>query len=870
MGSGASTSFTSQSAPAPDTAPIASTATPQHATASETRSAEPIGRQGSRRGAPSLPMKRKRNGGRGDRKKRDNRKSQLDPNYVEEDERQSAAFADYYRTQAILNADELNALLTVLASPLPSSFRVVARGALGDQILAQLRGPLAEPFANVPGARAPAPIDWVPGGRAWIVSAPRQMLRRDNLLAPFHRFLVATTELGGVCRQEAVSMVPPLLLGARQGDAVIDLCAAPGSKTGQIIEALRLGDGSSLARPGLIIANDADIKRCWMLAHQLKRFGASQLVVTHHDAQFFPKVRLFDRVLCDVPCSGDGTLRKAPDIWRRWNSGMGMGLHRLQVSILFRGIELLKPGGRLVYSTCSFNPIENEAVVAAALLKFGPEIIELVDVSDQLPELKRRRGVKEWKVPNLSGESVPRRSQNGEADTIGASNHEKPTGEELGQLCIDEVKSLSGKVEIEKSPLPGWYTSYNQVRMRRRRKVVRTMFPPTKEQFESGLCPLERCWRLVPIDQDTGGFFVAVFHKKLSAASGKNKVGVSADNAVQKEREEEIREMKKKTSAVGDTDGAVRLDNKASEADVAENEKNAVQKEGEDELREMKDETSAKGDTDSKTSKAEVVNEKNWSNSKSGKAGRTASRLITDDPLIGVENLNLETLLEIADYFGLNREECRQCLMTRGGDGNTFKKVVLVSPTVREVLRLSLGAAEANALGSSVRRGRLRVVHAGVTMLERTSRRDCQCPFRIVSDGACTLAACMQKRVVCIGGTDFAKLVNTQSLQISTMSQRSARRDMDALSSGSTLVVDKKDGEIGVVWKARHSIALLIGKMERSALAQRVAALESGRGAHGDASNGDVTMLGTREGRGEAGGAKGSNERGEAGRGAAD
>ena len=57
---------------------------------------------------------------------------------------------------------------------------------------------------------------------------------------------------------------------------------------------------------------------------------------------------------------GDGTLRKAPDLWRRWNDGLAIGVHRMQLHILLRGLQMLKPGGRLVYSTCSMNPIEDE------------------------------------------------------------------------------------------------------------------------------------------------------------------------------------------------------------------------------------------------------------------------------------------------------------------------------------------------------------------------------------------------------------------------------------------------------------------------------------------------------------------------------
>ena len=88
----------------------------------------------------------------------------------------------------------------------------------------------------------------------------------------------------------------------------------------------------------------------------------------------------FDRILCDVPCSGDGTLRKNFTLWKNFNSHMGHALHPLQLEILERAFALLKKGGRLVYSTCTFNPIEDEAVVAAALSRHIKQI-ELVDVS---------------------------------------------------------------------------------------------------------------------------------------------------------------------------------------------------------------------------------------------------------------------------------------------------------------------------------------------------------------------------------------------------------------------------------------------------------------------------------------------------------
>jgi hypothetical protein len=89
-------------------------------------------------------------------------------------------------------------------------------------------------------------------------------------------------------------------------------------------------------------------------------------------------------------------MRKNTVIWRRWSPVDGNGLHNLQLRILLRAMELLKPGGRLVYSTCSFNPIENEAVVSAALNK--NRAFEIVDVAADLPILNRRPGMTSWKA----------------------------------------------------------------------------------------------------------------------------------------------------------------------------------------------------------------------------------------------------------------------------------------------------------------------------------------------------------------------------------------------------------------------------------------------------------------------------------------
>jgi len=138
------------------------------------------------------------------------------------------------------------------------------------------------------------------------------------------------------------------------------MCAAPGSKTAQLLEALHtLPDSNSDSEaqtisipPGLVIANDADAKRTHLLIHQSARLPSPALMVTNLDASSYPGIKvpervmrgtgkgekmvnlLFDRILCDVPCSGDGTIRKNMGIWKSWNPMDGNGLHRC-VSLFF-------------------------------------------------------------------------------------------------------------------------------------------------------------------------------------------------------------------------------------------------------------------------------------------------------------------------------------------------------------------------------------------------------------------------------------------------------------------------------------------------------------------------------------------------------
>ena len=474
------------------------------------------------------------------RQKRENGEGDYPPAHVINSE----AFESYYRESGVVPEEEWDAFIGTLREPLGVSFRITGhhedpsstslRNYMEKAHIAHLGGLVMDDQPVPP----PYPIAWYPGRMAWRFDVSRSTLRGKGALknddspaartlASFHNFLMIETELGAISRQEEVSMVPPRMLDVQPGMVVADLCAAPGSKTQQLIEAINppnpvasmaeppsaasasdaldgsaeskleatladsAGGASAVAQPkrshgpsGLVIANDMDYRRCHLLVHQAKRLNSPALIVTNHDGTMLPtrmglslegvggahdKTLRFDRVLCDVPCSGDGTLRKAPDLWRRWHDGLATGVHRAQMNILTRGLLMLKPGGKLVYSTCSMNPLEDEAVVSHALRELGTSQYELVDSTEELPALKRRAGRDTWRV---------------RADGV-------------------------------------WYETYEAVppKVASSRKLSPSMFALPAEELRA--MHIDRCMRVLPHDQDTGGFFIAVLRRIDSPTADK-------------------------------------------------------------------------------------------------------------------------------------------------------------------------------------------------------------------------------------------------------------------------------------------------------------------------------------------------------------
>jgi 16S rRNA (cytosine967-C5)-methyltransferase len=166
---------------------------------------------------------------------------------------------------------------------------------------------------------------------------------------------------GKISIQDEASQAIPLLLGVRSGDRVLDLCAAPGGKTPVLVRA---------AGPhGLIVAADRHAHRLRAMREQFERLGLAGAHLVEVDAANALPFRIeFDGILVDAPCSGTGTLARHPEIRWRLRPERLAEFHRLQVAMLVAALARLAPGGRLVYSTCSLEPEENEDVAAEALL----------------------------------------------------------------------------------------------------------------------------------------------------------------------------------------------------------------------------------------------------------------------------------------------------------------------------------------------------------------------------------------------------------------------------------------------------------------------------------------------------------------------
>ncbi|HCT91968.1 MAG TPA: SAM-dependent methyltransferase [Lachnospiraceae bacterium] len=185
--------------------------------------------------------------------------------------------------------------------------------------------------------------------------------------------------------QEPSAMAPASRLEVRPGERVLDLCAAPGGKSTEL--------GAQLKGQGILVSNDISGSRMKGLLKNIEMFGVANAFLTNEDperlARCFPEY--FDKILVDAPCSGEGMFRKEPAMVGAWTPEKPRVCAGMQMKILDEAVKMLRPGGKLLYSTCTFAPVENEGSISRILERW-PEL----EPEDMLPCEGFAPGIPEW------------------------------------------------------------------------------------------------------------------------------------------------------------------------------------------------------------------------------------------------------------------------------------------------------------------------------------------------------------------------------------------------------------------------------------------------------------------------------------------
>ncbi|VVB83276.1 tRNA (cytosine(49)-C(5))-methyltransferase [uncultured archaeon] len=227
--------------------------------------------------------------------------------------------------------------------------------------------------------------------KGWKIKIPfekyPEIMIVESELAPGELGRAIEHLLGYYYIQEIASMLPVLVLNPKPNERILDLCASPGSKTTQI--------AARMENTGLLIANEVKFGRIKILAANTERCGVMNVIMTRKDGialckRFKDENFLFDKILLDAPCSGEGTIRSTPRTLEMWNINTIKLLSNLQKSLIASAIEILKPHGELVYSTCTHAPEEDEEIVDFALKNFNVEVEKI-----ELP-LKISPGITKW------------------------------------------------------------------------------------------------------------------------------------------------------------------------------------------------------------------------------------------------------------------------------------------------------------------------------------------------------------------------------------------------------------------------------------------------------------------------------------------
>uniref|UniRef100_A0AAX7TAV7 tRNA (cytosine(34)-C(5))-methyltransferase n=1 Tax=Astatotilapia calliptera TaxID=8154 RepID=A0AAX7TAV7_ASTCA len=602
--------------------------------------------------------------------------------------KENKLFENYYKELGLVPEGEFEQFMEAMREPLPATIRITGYKSHAKEILHCLKEKYFKDIQEleIDGQKieAPQPLSWYPDEQAWHTNMSRKIIRKSPLLEKFHQFLVSETESGNISRQEAVSMIPPLLLKIEPHHKILDMCAAPGSKTAQLIEMLH-ADMDVPFPEGFVIANDVDNKRCYLLVHQAKRLNSPCIMVVNHDASCIPTLEInsngkkdvlfYDRILCDVPCSGDGTMRKNIDVWKKWTTSNRM--QSLQLRIAVRGVEQLAVGGRMVYSTCSLNPIEDEAVIAA-LLEKSEGALELADCSADLPGLKWMPGVTSWKLMTKEGQ---------------------------------------------------WYTDWSEVPSSRHTQIRPTMFPQ-KDSEKLASFHLERCMRILPHHQNTGGFFVAVLVKKAPMPWNKRYPKVL--------HLKHSHTISKEAPSPGDTPHL------PPEGSTEKVERNSQEGKVDKEADETPEGASVGQDAGAKPE---------------GMCGPPPSKKMRlfgykEDPFVFLSDDD-PVFTTIQSFYDLSPDFPKLNVLTRTHEGKK-RNLYMVSKELRNVL---LNNSE-----------RMKVINTGVKVWSRNSEgEEFGCAFRLAQEGIYTLQPYIRSRIIRVSVEDIKVLLTQENPYLSKL-----------------------------------------------------------------------------------------------------
>ncbi|XP_037651965.1 RNA cytosine C(5)-methyltransferase NSUN2 [Sebastes umbrosus] len=615
--------------------------------------------------------------------------------------KENKLFEHYYKEQGLVPGGEFEQFMDAMREPLPATIRITGYKSHAKEILHCLKEKYFKDIQEVEidgqKMEAPQPLSWYPDEQAWHTNMSRKIIRKSPLLEKFHQFLVSETESGNISRQEAVSMIPPLLLKIESHHKILDMCAAPGSKTAQLIEMLH-SDMDVPFPEGFVIANDVDNKRCYLLVHQAKRLNSPCIMVVNHDASCIPTLKIdeggkknilfYDRILCDVPCSGDGTMRKNIDVWKKWTTSNSLHLHGLQLRIAVRGVEQLAVGGRMVYSTCSLNPIEDEAVIAA-LLEKSEGALELADGSADLPGLKWMPGVASWKLMTKEGQ---------------------------------------------------WFADWSEVPRHRHTQIRPTMFPPNDPEKLASM-HLERCMRILPHHQNTGGFFVAVLVKKAPMPWNKRYPKLRKDIS---------------SSSAAQTEGTPSASTPADTPCLPESAVEEEEEEGDGEGPEGKLEKEAEEEAPKGASLAQERAAK-----QDGVCGPPASKKMRlfgykEDPFVFLTEDD-PVFTSIQSFYDMAPNFPKLNVLTRTHEGKK-RHLYMVSKELRNVL---LNNSE-----------RMKVINTGVKVWSRNSDgEEFGCAFRLAQEGIYTLQPYIRSRIIRVSVEDIKVLLTQENPFLSKLEE---------------------------------------------------------------------------------------------------